>query len=157
MAGCNTSPPFKQFFICLWVFTATRLQISFSSRNTPRNAWHRHWRSFIFETGILSLIQISSLTNAQWHSVAWISTMTTFHRSDFIPIRDLFTELDLLPIYERLQLNICDGWRMPTGKAYSSGHLVPSHLGLPYALLVETNPFPELVVIFSGLFTSNIP
>ena len=37
------------------------------------------------------------------------------------------------------------------------GHLVPSHLGLAYVLLVETNPFPELVVIVSGLFTSNIP
>ena len=40
---------------------------------------------------------------------------------------------------------------------YSSGHLVPSHLGLAYVLLVETNPFPKLVVIFSGLFTPNIP
>ena len=34
---------------------------------------------------------------------------------------------------------------MLTGDAYSSGHLVPSHLGLAYVLLVETNPFPELV------------
>ena len=37
---------------------------------------------------------------------------------------------------------------MPTGDAYSSGHLVPSHLGLAYVLLVETNPFSERVVIF---------
>ena len=37
---------------------------------------------------------------------------------------------------------------MPTGDAYSSGHLVPSHLGHAYVLLVETNDFPELVVIF---------
>ena len=44
---------------------------------------------------------------------------------------------------------------MLTGDAYSSGNLVPSHLG--YVLLVETNPFPELVVILSGLCTSNIP
>ena len=36
---------------------------------------------------------------------------------------------------------------MLTGDACSSGHLVPSHLGLAYVLLVETNPFPELVVI----------
>ena len=46
---------------------------------------------------------------------------------------------------------------MLTGDDYSSGHLVPSHLELAYVLLVETNPFPKLVVIFSGLFTSNIP
>ena len=37
---------------------------------------------------------------------------------------------------------------MPTGDAYSSGHLVPSHLGLVYSLLVEINSFPELVIIF---------
>ena len=36
----------------------------------------------------------------------------------------------------------------PTGDAFYSGHLVPSHLGLAYVLIVETNPFPELVVIF---------
>ena len=46
---------------------------------------------------------------------------------------------------------------MLTGDAYSSGHLVSFHLGLAYVLLAETNPFPEPVVIFSGLFTSNIP
>ena len=32
----------------------------------------------------------------------------------------------------------------------------PSNLGLAYVLLVEINPSPELVVFF-GLFTSNIP
>ena len=46
---------------------------------------------------------------------------------------------------------------MLTGDADSFGHLVPSHLGLACVLLVETNPFPELVIIFSGLCTSNIP
>ena len=32
--------------------------------------------------------------------------------------------------------------------AYSFEHLISSHLGLAYVLLVETNPFLELVVIF---------
>ena len=36
-----------------------------------------------------------SLTNAKWHSVAWPNTMTTIYRSDFIPIHDVFTVLDL--------------------------------------------------------------
>ena len=36
---------------------------------------------------------------------------------------------------------------MPTGDAYSSGHLFPSHLGLAYVLRVETNSIPELVII----------
>ena len=35
---------------------------------------------------------------------------------------------------------------MLTGEAYSSGQLVPSHLGLAYVLFVETNPFPELII-----------
>ena len=83
--------------------------------------------------------------------------MTTLHRSDFTPICDLFTELDLLPTYERCPYNIYDGCSMLTGDTYFSGHLVSSHFGLAYVLLVETNPFPEFVVIFSGLFISNIP
>ena len=29
-------------------------QISFSNRDTSRNAWNRHWRSFMVDTGILS-------------------------------------------------------------------------------------------------------
>ena len=37
---------------------------------------------------------------------------------------------------------------MPTGDAYSSGHLFPPNFGLVYVLVVETNPFPEVVVIF---------
>ena len=40
----------------------------------------------------------------------------------------LCTELDLLPNFERFPLNICDGCGMPTGDAYSFGHLVPSLL-----------------------------
>ena len=40
-------------------------------------------------------IRSSSLTNAKWQSVAWPSTITTLYWSDFIPIRALFTELDL--------------------------------------------------------------
>ena len=73
--------------------------------------------------------------------------MNTLHRSDFIPNQD-FTELDLLPNYERFSKIVCDGCGMPTRDAYSFGHPVPSHLGLAYVLLVETNPIPKLIVIF---------
>ena len=44
---------------------------------------------------------------------------------------------------------------MLTGDAFSSGTWSKSLLGLAYVLLVDTNPFPDLVVIF--LCTSNIP
>ena len=33
---------------------------------------------------------------------------------------------------------------MPTGESHFSGHLVMSHLGLAYVVLVETNPFQGL-------------
>ena len=72
--------------------------------------------------------------------------MKTLNRSDFIPIRDLFTELDLLPTYQRFPWTICDACSMLTGYAYFSEHLVPSRLGLAYVLLDETNPFAELVI-----------
>ena len=36
----------------------------------------------------------------------------------------------------------------PTGDAYSSGHLFPSHLRLAYVLLVVANPYSEFLVIF---------
>ena len=76
-------------------------QISLSNRDTSRNAWNCHWRSFLSIWGSYQTIRSSSLTNAQWHSVSWPNAMTTIHRPDFIPIRDLFTELDLLPTYKR--------------------------------------------------------
>ena len=77
-------------------------QISFSNRDTLRNviAWNRPWRSFWSIRGSYQTIRSSSLLNAYRHSVAWPNTMTTLHRSEFITIHDLFTELDLLPTYE---------------------------------------------------------
>ena len=68
--------------------------------------------------------------------------------SDFTGNRDLNTDVDLSPNYERFLWNICDGRGMLIWDAHSSGHLVPSNLGLAYVLRVETNPFPELVMIF---------
>ena len=44
-------------------------------------------------------------------------------------------------------LSICDGFCMSTEDVHSFGHLVPSDLGLAYAILVETNTFPGFAVI----------
>ena len=66
----------------------------------------------------------------------------------------LLAEFDMTEY--RFPFGICNGYGMLTGDAYSSGHMVPSHLGLAYFPLVKTNPFPELV-LFSGLITPNIP
>ena len=43
----------------------------------------------------LFIIWSYPLMNVTWHTVAWPYSMTTLHRSDFIPNRDLITELDI--------------------------------------------------------------
>ena len=72
-------------------------RISLPNRDTSRK--------IVIEEVLLSTsyqaIRSSSLMNAKWYSEAWQNTMTTLYWSDFIPIRDLFTELDLLLTYVR--------------------------------------------------------
>ena len=60
-------------------------QISFLNMDTSRNAWNRHWGSFMVDTGILSNKWSFPLTNVKWHSVTWPYTMTTPYWSDFVP------------------------------------------------------------------------
>ena len=71
-------------------------QISFLNRDTSGNIEEVLWSI----RGPYQTIWGSPLTNVKCHSVAWSNTMTTPHRSDFIQICDLFTELDLLPNHE---------------------------------------------------------
>ena len=49
--------------------------------------------------------------------------------------------------YSLKYLKICYGCDMPTGDAYSSGHLVPSLWDLHMFYLLRPILFPELVVI----------
>ena len=68
----------------------------------------------------------------------------------------LCTELDLLPNFEWFPYNICDGCGMPTGDAYSSGHLVPSLWDLHMFYLLRPIFF-RTCRYFTGLCSSNIP
>ena len=68
----------------------------------------------------------------------------------------LCTELDLLPNFEWFPWNICDGCGMPTGDAYSSGHLVPSLWDLHMFYLLRPILF-RTCRYFTGLCSSNIP
>ena len=68
----------------------------------------------------------------------------------------LRTERDLLPTFEWFPLNICDGCGMPTGDAYSSGHLVPSLWDLHMFYLLRPILF-RTCRYFAGLCSSNIP
>ena len=60
-------------------------QISFSNRDTSRNAWN------VIEEVLWSIrrsyqtIWSFPLTNVNWHSVTWPYTMTTPYWSDFVP------------------------------------------------------------------------
>ena len=52
---------------------------------------------------------------------------------------DLITKFDILPYGVRSMEHICNGCDMPTDDAYSSGHLVLSHLWTCICSNVETN------------------
>ena len=100
----------------------------------------------------------SSLTNAQWHSVTWPNIMITSP-----PIR-LYT--DTWPLFYRTAIVywllrgfhriFATGVACRQRNAYSSGHMVPFHLGLAHVLLVKTIS-PRKCRYFVGIFYSNIP
>ena len=68
----------------------------------------------------------------------------------------LCTELDLLPNFEWSPWTICDGCGMPTGDAYSFGHVVPSLWDLHIFYLLRPILF-RTCRYFTGLCSSNIP
>ena len=116
--------------------------LSFSNRDTSRIAWNRHWGSVVVDTGILS-------NNMKFPSPKCYMTFCDLTICNGKPLLiRLFTELDLLPNYERFPWNICDGCGMPTGDAYSSGYLVPSIWGLHMFYLMRSILFPNLSLFF---------
>ena len=66
-----------------------------------------------------------------------------------------FTEIYITD-FERFQQNICNGCGMPTGDAYSSGHLIPSLWDLHMFYLLRPILF-RTCHYFTGLCSSNIP
>ena len=82
------------------------------------------------------------LTNVKWHSVTWPYTMTTPYWSDFVPNSTFYR---ILRGFHR---------RFATGVACRKGTLTPlDNWFRPFwtciVLLVKTNPFTALVVIFT--------
>ena len=68
---------------------------------------------------------------------------TTNTQSYITPVYDTFPWFDFLPtltlLLNMFPKGICNGCGMPTGDAYSSGHLVLSHFGTCMCSNVETN------------------
>ena len=96
--------------------------VSYSNRDTSRNAWNCHSGSFMVDMGILSAIWSIPLANVKWHSDPW-PTVT------FQPIRLSTNVMTLIPSltltdYEWFPWSICNGCDMPAGNAYPSRHLV---------------------------------
>ena len=67
-----------------------------------------------------------------WHSIIHYTSL--WHLS----LTWLFTDFDVITVH-RFPWGICNGCGMPTGDAYSSGHLVLSHFGTCMCSNVETN------------------
>ena len=115
------------------------------------NVWNRPSGSFMVDMGISSNIMKSTFPKC--YMTFWDMTMynDTLNWSNITPICELITELDFFyrfwPYYQILEVSIehCNGYGLPTEDAYSSRHLVLSHLGL--ALVLMLRPFfPELVM-----------
>ena len=81
------------------------------------------------------------LTNVKWHSMTSPYTMTTPYWSDFVPNSTFYR---ILIGFHRTLRRV---WHADRGRLLLRTH-GPVTLGLAYVLLVETNPFSELVVIF---------
>ena len=88
--------------------------------------------------------------NVTWHSGTWPCTMTPSIDQHYTNLQTYYrTGLNyrFWPYYQLLELSIehCNGCGYPTEDAYSSGHLVLSHLGLAFVLMLRPF-FPELVM-----------
>ena len=89
--------------------------------------------------GTYSWIGSLHFLNVKWHSGAQSYTMAlsidhTLHR--FMSLLLNLTLFRILHI-ERFPWNICHGCSMPTDDFFSSGHIVLSHLGLLYVLMLR--------------------
>ena len=120
--------------------------VSYPNRDTSSNAWNRHSGSVMVDIGILfnKIIWSLPLTNVEWYSDPWPTVTSQLIRlsTDFMTWYRVWPS----PNYEWFPWSICNGYGMPAGNAYPSGHLVPSpFLGLACAPIFETR-FLELAM-----------
>ena len=94
------------------------------------------------------------LTNVKWHSDPWptVTSQPIRLSTNFMTFIPSLTYTD----YKWFPWSICNGFDMPAGNAYPSGHLVPSPIvGLACAPMVETR-FRELAMSLLD-FSPGIP
>ena len=128
--------------------------VSYSNRDTW-NAWIVIQEVLWSIRGSYSAIWSIPLTNVKWHSDPW-PTVTSQ------PIRLSTNFMTLIPNltftdYEWFPWSICNGCGMPTGNAYPSGHLVPSHHCWTCLCSNCWYQIRRTCHVFTRLFTSNTP
>ena len=126
-----------------------------------RNARNHQWGSSTVVTDIVSLINSPLTINVKWHpDWPFFIFKNVPRRSDFLSNHDVITDLKISLNYEWFPTSIYNGCGIQTGGDSFSRHLVssvfgtticctswdqlprhlvPSHLGLGYAVLVEIN------------------
>ena len=113
------------------------------------------FRKFLWSIrGSYLAIWSTPLTNVKWHSDPWptVTSQPIRFSTNFMTLIPSLTFTD----YEWFPWSICNGFGMPAGNAYPSGHLVPSpNVGLACAPIVETRFLVLAMSLFD--FSSRIP
>ena len=125
-----------------------------------RNVWNSLLGSFMIGTDLIKqyeapLVRMLHNTLEDNH-IQWHPPLIR-HCTNLWPYYwlDLITEFDFITEY-RFPWGICNGCGMPTGDAYSSGHLVPSLWDLHMFYVLRPILF-RTCRYFTGLCSSNIP
>ena len=126
-------------------------QISFSNMDTSRNAWNRHWGSFMDDTGIL-IKQYEVSLSQMLNDILWPDHIQWQPPTD----QTLYRTRPFTAFWEVSIEHLRRVWHADRGRLLlrTPG---PVRLGLANVLLVETNPFFRSCRYFSGLCSSNTP
>ena len=136
--------------------------LSSSDKDMSGNVWNRPSGSFMVDMGISSNIMKSPSPKCYmtiWDMVIYSDTLNWSNITlMFEPITelDLITNFDLITKFlEVSMIEHCNGCGQPTEDAYTSGHLVLSHLGLAFVLMLRPF-FPNLSSYLRTFWISNI-
>ena len=137
---------FRSWFDLLGIVLACCIAIP-KILKSLQNCWHKLLDITIFKN-IWNVLQRTLTPQDTWSCPIWDLQMfscwdhwhSIIHYTSLwhLSLIWLFTDFDVITKY-RFPKGICNGCGMPTGDAYSSGHLVLSHFGTCMCSNVETN------------------
>ena len=121
------------------------------------NVWNRPSGSFMVDMGVSSNIMKSPSPKCYMTFLDMVIYSDTLNWSNITPIFEPITELDLITNFElitkfrEVSIEHCNWCGLPTDDAYSSGHLLLSHLGLAFILMLR--PFCRKLVMSTDLLS----